>query len=30
MNVLDAKTINTQYGLEIYVDRVNHVKVTDL
>ncbi|WP_338452306.1 hypothetical protein R4Z09_10720 [Niallia oryzisoli] len=30
MNVLDAKTINTQNSLEIYVDRMNHVMVTDL
>jgi hypothetical protein len=30
MNLLDAKTINTQYWLEIYVDHLDHVEVTDL
>lgn len=30
MNVLDAKVIDTQYGLETYLDRVNTVEVITL
>jgi len=29
MNVLDAKIINTQYGLEMYLDQDNHIKIED-
>ncbi|WP_424475460.1 hypothetical protein [Oceanobacillus kimchii] len=30
MNVLDAKIINTQYGLETYLDMVKNIEVKEL
>jgi rubrerythrin len=30
MNVLDAKMINTQYGIETYLDLLKNVKVKDI
>lgn len=30
MNVLDAKMINTQYGIETYLDLLKNVEVKDI
>ncbi|MED1205939.1 hypothetical protein [Heyndrickxia acidicola] len=30
MNLFDAKIITTQFGVEIYVDEIKHIQVTDV